>query len=238
MTIAAVVTAAGYGTRLGATEPKALVHVADHSLLAWALTHVAPLVDTVVVTAPPTHVAQVRSECESALAAFPDVRVSVIAGGQSRQESVAAAIAALAASDQPAPEIVMVHDAARAFMPTAAMRAAIAAVADGADGAIPVVPVVDTIVSAPGPDGALGELVDRERLRAVQTPQVFTLESLRDAHARAGETAATDDASLVAAAGYRVVTVDGHSWGFKVTRAEDLDWATHIATQLTQKVTP
>lgn len=239
MTIAAVVTAAGYGTRLGATEPKALVHVADRTLLAWALSHVAPLVDTVVVTAPPTHLAQVRSECESALAAFPDLGVSVIAGGQSRQESVAAAITALAASEQPAPEIVMIHDAARAFMPTAAMAAAITAVQDGADGAIPVVPVVDTIVSAPGTDGTLGELVDRERLRAVQTPQVFTLASLRDAHARAGDlNAATDDASLVVAAGYRVVAVDGHSWGFKVTRAEDLDWATHIATQLTQKVTP
>ena len=238
MTTAAVVTAAGYGTRLGAAEPKALVQIGERTLLEWALTHLAPLVDHVVVTAPPTHVPQIEAVCDVVADLFPDLHTTVVAGGDTRQASVAVAVSALFDSDRPTPSRVMVHDAARAFMPTAAMRAVVEAVSGDVDGAVPVVPVVDTIVAAPDADGHLGEPVDRATLRAVQTPQVFTAAALRDAHTQAsGDATATDDAMVVMRAGYRVVVVDGHAWGFKVTSADDVAWAEHIARQLSE-VTP
>lgn len=228
MIIAAVVTAAGYGTRLGSSEPKALVSVGGRSLLAWALERVAPLVTSIVVTAPPTHVRDVTRACEAALADFPSIAFRVVPGALNRQGSVAAALTELFESDLPVPNLVMVHDAARAFMPTSAMRRAIDAVLSGADGAVPVVSVVDTMVTAPLEDGSLGAEVDRDSLRAVQTPQVFNAAALRDSHHHATahpDHAATDDATLVRRSGYRVVAVDGHPHGLKVTREADLEWA-------------
>ena len=85
-------------------------------------------------------------------------------------------------------DIVLVHDAARAFMPTAAMREAVAAVEAGADAAVPVVPLVDTLVTAPDDDDEYGYPVDRGNFRAVQTPQVFRASALVAAHeAAAGQ---------------------------------------------------
>jgi 2-C-methyl-D-erythritol 4-phosphate cytidylyltransferase len=129
---------------------------------------------------------------------------------------------------------VAIHDAARAFQPIATFRFALAAVEAGADGAVPVVPLVDTLVAAPEADGTLGAGVDRDSLRAVQTPQAFRWEAARDAHARAAADGfeATDDASLARHYGYRVVATEGHPWGFKVTTAGDLALAEHVARQL------
>jgi 2-C-methyl-D-erythritol 4-phosphate cytidylyltransferase len=221
VTIAAVVTAAGLGTRLGSNLPKGLVAVAGRPLVAHALDRVLPLVSVVVVTAP-----------AGRLAEFVHVtggRADVVAGGDSRQESVRAGLAALAERGIGPDDIVLVHDAARAFMPTAAMREALAAVEAGADAAIPVVPVVDTIVTAPAPDGTYGQAVDREQLRAVQTPQVFRAGVLGAAHEAARGRAATDDATIVRELGHRVVATDGHPWGLKITHAGDLAFANFIA---------
>lgn len=230
MSIAAVVTAAGYGTRLGSDLPKALVLVAGRSLLAWALDRTLEVADTVVVTAPPTHVAAIWAVIDREVGGA--TRVAVVPGGATRQESVAAGLAALVNAGITPDDIVLVHDAARAFMPVGAMRAAIAAIESGADGAVPVIPVVDTIVGAPGPGGELGELVDRDSLRAVQTPQVFRAAPLLDAHDGARTplgAPATDDATLVRNAGYRVVATVGDPAGFKVTLAGDLALAEHLA---------
>lgn len=229
MTIAAVVTAAGLGTRLGSGLPKALVPVGGRPLVAWAVEAVIQVAVDIVVAAPPAARQDMERALQSAMAASPDARLSVVAGGDTRQRSVAAALAAVPTEAS----IILVHDAARAFQTPEAMRAAIGAVEAGADGAVPVVPLVDTLVAAPGPDGALGAGVDRDALRAAQTPQAFAASPLRDAHARAeaeGITDATDDASLLRRYGYRVVATEGHPWGFKVTTAADLAHAEHVAT--------
>jgi 2-C-methyl-D-erythritol 4-phosphate cytidylyltransferase len=231
VTIAAVVTAAGSGARLGAGVPKALMIVQGRALVSWAVSRIADACDEIVVTAPAAHIA----DFEAALAPVADAtgkRIDVIAGGAERQQSVAAALGTLFAPGRDAPEIVLVHDAARAFQDPAVGLAAIEAVRAGADGAIPVVSVVDTLVHAPSADGTLGDSADRESLRAVQTPQVFKGSVLHAAHLAHADAAATDDAQLVRASGGRVVAVDGHEWGFKVTRPSDIPLAEYIASEL------
>ncbi|WP_062516172.1 IspD/TarI family cytidylyltransferase [Demequina gelatinilytica] len=218
MTVAAVVTAAGYGTRLGSDLPKALVVVAGEPLVAHAVRRISRVATRVVVTAPPTHL-------DDFARALDGLDVRIVPGAGTRQESVNLGLAALGLASR---DVVLVHDAARAFQTTEAMRAVIAAIEAGADGAIPVVPVIDTLVTAPAPDGALGEPVDRDAFRIVQTPQGFRASVLLDAHARGGD-GATDDATLARALGYRVVATPGHVWGVKVTHAGDLALAEHIA---------
>jgi 2-C-methyl-D-erythritol 4-phosphate cytidylyltransferase len=237
VTVAAVVTAAGLGTRLGTDLPKALVRVEGRTLVAWAVERIAEVCADVVVTAPPAQLdAFAWAIAEAAIPS--EVVVVVIPGGETRQESVAAGVAELM-SHAPQPTIILVHDAARAFMPAEPMRLAISAIEAGADGAVPIVPLVDTVVAVPGEDGSLGLAVDRSSLRAAQTPQAFRASALSDAHLRgAAEPGATehgeevtDDAGLVRRYGFRVVATEGHPWGFKVTVPGDLALAEYIAKQ-------
>lgn len=147
-------------------------------------------------------------------------RVTVVAGGASRQASVAAALAAL-----PAADVVLVHDAARCFAPPAMIERVVDAVRAGHRAVIPVAPVVDTLVAS-GDEGPAGAYADRSLLRAVQTPQGFARECLERAHAAAPAadeaSAATDDASLAVAIGETVWTVPGDDAAMKITTPRDL----------------
>lgn len=125
-------------------------------------------------------------------------------------------------------ELVLVHDAARAFVPSVVVERVVAALRNGADAAIPVVPVTDTIREQERP-GTLGSTVDRNRLVAVQTPQGFLKDVLVDAHRRAQPGDACDDASLVEAIGVEVVAVAGSELAFKITRPLDLVLARSVA---------
>ena len=139
----------------------------------------------------------------------------MVAGGENRQASVAAALAAV-------PErydIVLVHDAARALAPTGLVEAVAAAVRAGAEAVIPVLPVVDTVKEVAA-ETVVGT-VDRSVLRAVQTPQGFRRGVLAAAHAGAVDQH-TDDAGLVEKLGLPVHTVPGDPAAFKVTRPVDL----------------
>lgn len=208
-TVAAILVSAGSGTRLGAEVPKAFVEVAGRSLLAHAAARVGahPLVSSVVVVAPSTH-----------LAAAADVTgLPVVAGGATRQESVSAG---LAASD-PEADYVLVHDAARPFAPDALITAVVAALRAGADAAVPVVPIRDTVRRVDA-SGAFVETMDRSRLVAIQTPQGFARAVLVRAHAAGVGTDASDDATLVEAIGGTVVAVAGDDAAFKITTPGDL----------------
>lgn len=140
-----------------------------------------------------------------------------IAGGATRSESVRAGLAAVPADAT----IICVHDAARPLASAAIYRRAIDAVSEGADAAIPAVAVADTIKVVA--DGVVVATPDRASLVAVQTPQAFRAEVLREAHARGGD--ATDDAALVEARGGVVVVVDGETTNRKITVPDDLVWA-------------
>jgi 2-C-methyl-D-erythritol 4-phosphate cytidylyltransferase len=110
--------------------------------------------------------------------------------------------------------VVLVHDGARPLASVELYRRVIDAVAGGADVVVPVVAVVDTIRSVDG------GVVDRDQLRAVQTPQGFRAAVVRAAHAEAAE--ATDDAALAEALGATVTLVEGETTNLKITRPVDL----------------
>jgi 2-C-methyl-D-erythritol 4-phosphate cytidylyltransferase len=210
--VAVLVPAAGSGVRLGPGVPKALRLLAGEPLLAHAVRRVAaaPSVRSIVVAAPADAVEAVRRLLA------PVASVTVVPGGTERQDSVAAALAAVPKDV----EIVLVHDAARALAPAELVEAVAAAVRDGRLAVIPVLPVVDTIKKT-GPDGLVLGTVDRSALRRVQTPQGFHRSVLAAAHAAAADPL-TDDAGLVEKAGVPVCCVPGSELALKITRPLDL----------------
>ncbi|MFY1674779.1 2-C-methyl-D-erythritol 4-phosphate cytidylyltransferase [Plantactinospora sp. WMMB334] len=218
--VAVLVPAAGAGVRLGPGGPKALRRIGGEPLLVHAVRRIAaaPSVHTVVVAAPPGDEEAVRALLR------PVAALTVVAGGTTRQESVAAALAAVPAG----PEIVLVHDAARALTPTALVESVAGAVRGGEDAVVPVLPVVDTIKEVSAAGAVLGT-VDRAALRAVQTPQGFRRAVLAAAHAAAVDPL-TDDAGLVEKQGVRVTCVPGSEYAMKITRPFDLVLAEHLLT--------
>ena len=209
MTVAAIVAAAGRGERLGAHVPKALVEVGGRPLVVHAvMAMLAAGCDVVVVTAP-------QDELERFTAVLPDV--TVVAGGATRQASVAAALQVLPSEV----DVVLVHDAARGLAPSAVARAVIAAVRQGADAVIPVLPLADTVKEVDSA-GWVRSTLDRAALRAVQTPQGFRRLLLERAHESAAGGDSLDDASLVEALGLTVRTVPGDPAALKVTTPVDL----------------
>ncbi len=220
-TIAVIVVAAGSGQRLGAGAPKAFVGLDGRTILRRALEQVfaGPLAQVVVV-APADRVGDARTDAELAAGERHDL-VSVVAGGQTRQASVAAGLAAV----WPDVEYVLVHDAARALTPPAVFGRVVAALEAGAVAALPVLPVIDTIKRVA--DGVVVAAVDRSVLAAAQTPQGFRRSVLDAAYASA-DADHTDDAALVQASGGVIVTVPGDDHAFKITTPADLERARRL----------
>jgi len=214
--VAAIVPAAGRGERLGPGAPKALRELGGVPMLVHAVHALAQarLVEIVVVAAPPDG----RAGVAALLAAYDvpaDVRV--VAGGATRQESVATALAAL----PPDVGLVLVHDAARPLAPSELADAVVAALRAGAQAVVPGLAVADTVKRVDAA-GTVTETVPRDELRAIQTPQGFRRDVLAAAHEAAGADVATDDAGLVERLGRPVTVIPGHPEAFKVTRPLDL----------------
>ncbi len=212
---AAIVLAAGAGRRLGADDPKAFVTIGDRPVLAVAAAAAAasPAVAMLVVTAPAG-----LEDRAAGCVEFLGKPVTIVSGGETRQASVRAALAALPDDV----DVVAVHDAARPFAPPDLFTAVIEAVRDGAAGAIPVIPVADTVKRVH--DGVVITTLDREELALAQTPQAFRVDLLREAHAHAEASGlgVTDDASLLELAGGTVRAVPGDAQNFKITTLLDL----------------
>ena len=221
--VAIIVVAAGSGTRLGAAEPKALVDLGGQTILEHALSRVFEMTDAaqVIVVAPAARLDQVRSLALGVAGAAAD-HVTVVAGGDTRQQSVAAGLAVL----EPDVEVVLVHDSARAFTPASQFEAVIAGVRATGGGIVPGLAVADTIKQLDW-TGAVERTVDRSQLVAVQTPQGFPRAGLLSAYAAASEDF-TDDAAVFAAAGLPVTVVDGDPLAFKITTPWDLRRAESI----------
>lgn len=176
----------------------------------------ARAVSLVVVVAPPDGVAEVGALLDSH--GLPETRdIRVVAGGESRQESVRLGLAAL--PDEV--DVVLVHDAARPLVPVDLVDAVAAAVRDGAPAVVPGLPLADTVKQIDPATDAVTGTPDRALLRAVQTPQGFDRATLVRAHATI-TSEVTDDAGMVERLGVQVVVVPGHEEAFKVTRPLDL----------------
>jgi 2-C-methyl-D-erythritol 4-phosphate cytidylyltransferase len=207
-----VIVGAGSSTRMGGIDkvfaPLAGLPLLAHSLLAATR---CQEVQCIVLVVAGDRLAEVRTRLP---AAALGKLVAVVAGGARRQDSVVAGLAAL-----PETGYVAIHDAARPLVTPALFSAGFAAARE-TGAAIAAVPVVDTLKRA-ALDGTIVETVPRERLWAVQTPQVFRSDLLIAAHrAAAGEV--TDDAMLVEALGHPVRVFAGSSANLKVTTPDDL----------------
>lgn len=211
---AIIVVAAGSGTRLGRGVPKAFAALAGSTILEHALRGLAGLDASIVVVVPAGFEADASAAAERA-----GVAASVVVGGATRADSVAAGLERVGEE-----RFVLVHDAARALAPRSLVERVVEALRGGARAVVPVLPVVDTIRES-GAAG-LGRIVDRSTLRAMQTPQGFDAQLLRAASADAIARAdSTDDAQLVQALGEPVVSVPGDELAFKITTAADADRA-------------
>ncbi|HWM33607.1 MAG TPA: 2-C-methyl-D-erythritol 4-phosphate cytidylyltransferase [Pseudolysinimonas sp.] len=221
-TVAVIVVAAGSGTRLGESEPKAFVGLRGKPILEHALLGVFDAIEPaqVVVVAPRAKLTTASGIARRVAGVASDL-VSVVEGGDTRQASVAAGLAALGEEV----EIVLVHDAARALTPGTLFDRVIAAIGEGAGGVIPALPVSDTIKRIEG--GAVAETVERRDLVHVQTPQGFPRRALAEAYARAS-TEFTDDAALFQDAGGTVTVVEGEARAFKITTPWDLRRAENV----------
>ena len=202
---AALIVAAGQGVRAGSVIPKQFASLAGKPMLAHSYAALAshPAIDEVLVVIGDGQQAALRG-------AVGDVRH--VLGGASRRESVANGLAAIVA------DRVLIHDAARPFLPRAVIDALLAAL-DSHEGALPALPVADTL--ARGGD-ALGETVPRDGLVRVQTPQAFRTATIRAAHAAwPADREATDDAQMVRALGHAVALVPGDIQLEKITHPAD-----------------
>ncbi|WP_294196801.1 bifunctional 2-C-methyl-D-erythritol 4-phosphate cytidylyltransferase/2-C-methyl-D-erythritol 2,4-cyclodiphosphate synthase [uncultured Sphingomonas sp.] len=213
MTTVALIVAAGTGSRSGSPLPKQFSPVAGRAMLAWSHDALAahPAIDRVLVAIAPGQEPLLRAALSHA---------EWVTGGAERRDSVAAGLAALGDATR-----VLIHDAARPFVPTAVVDRLLSAL-DDHDGAIPVLPVADTLVAT---DGAT---VPRDRLRRVQTPQAFRRDTLLAAHAAWDGTIATDDAQMVRALGKAVAMVEGDAMLDKITYPADFAAAeARVATE-------
>jgi 2-C-methyl-D-erythritol 4-phosphate cytidylyltransferase/2-C-methyl-D-erythritol 2,4-cyclodiphosphate synthase len=225
-TTAIIVVAAGSGTRLAGGAPKAFVGIDSRSILRHALDGVfAASPAQVIVVAPAGFEGDAESELLAAAGDRRDLG-RVVTGGETRQDSVSAGLAALWGDVT----TVLVHDAARALTPPEVIDAIAAAVTD-TDGVIPTLPVVDTLKRVA--DSRVLTAVDRSELAAAQTPQGFPRALLDEAYAAARVSGVeyTDDAALFAAAGHAVSHIAGSERGFKITTPADLERARLLLTQ-------
>lgn len=223
--LAVIVVAAGSGTRLKGGAPKAFVGLDERSILHHALGGVfAAASAQVIVVVPRGFEGEALTDARDAAGERADL-VTIVTGGETRQASVAAGLAALWADV----EIVLVHDAARALTPPAVFDRVVGAIDAGAAAVIPAMPVVDTIKRIDA-EGRVIAAVDRSELAAAQTPQGFRRDVL-EAALRDAEADHTDDAAAVASAGHPVVTVEGDAVAFKITTASDLDRARALVSE-------
>ena len=221
-----LIPAAGMGVRLGADGPKALVDICGRPMLAVTISRFSGmgLLDPAVIVAPAAFFPAFERELRRHLAPGSWILVE---GGAERQESVARGLAALREDA----EIVVIHDAARPFVPRQAVEASIAEAA-ACGGATVAIPASDTILVADERQ-FLDSTPDRSMLWACQTPQTFRVEVIRRAHQAAmhGGYLCTDDATLVRRVGLPVKIVEGSPANFKVTTAFDLAAARRMVSE-------
>ena len=204
---AVLMVAAGRGERAGGVVPKQFALLGGLPVIARAVDAFGNLPVFVVVA--DGH-QDVLTE-----ALGPRSVAGIVTGGATRQHSVRNGLTAIDAAGGATK--VLVHDAARPLLPRSVLDALIGAL-DTHEGAVPVLPVADSLARGPV---VMGETVDRSNLWQVQTPQAFRMGALMTSLSRWTGAAATDEAQVVRAAGFTVVTVPGDPLLDKITHPAD-----------------
>lgn len=237
--IAAIVPAAGLGTRMGADLPKQFLELDGVPLIVFTLRRLAAcsaITDFFISTRADDIVALEDMVAKAALGR----PARVVHGGDTRQQSVANALVQV----DPSTEIVVVHDAVRPFVTTTQIERVIAeARARGA--AILGIPAIDTVkevkrATLPEDMALITTTIPRERIVLAQTPQAFTYALLRDAFRKAQQdgVTASDEAVLVERFGHDVFVVLGSERNIKITRPADMDLARFYLEQERRAVKP
>jgi len=224
--IAAILPAAGLGTRMGAGTPKQFLELGGEPLVIFTLRRLAAcaaITDFILATRG-EELTSLEDRVSKARLGRP---ARVVHGGDTRQQSVANALAQVA----PETEIVLVHDAVRPFVTPAQIERLIAE-ARTRGAAILGIPAIDTVkevkrASLPEDVALITSTIPRERIVLAQTPQAFQYAILREAFARAkqDDVTASDEASLVERLGREVFVVFGSERNLKITRPSDMDLA-------------
>ena len=224
--IAAIVPAAGLGTRMGADQPKQFLELDGMPLIIFTLRRLAwcPLITDFLISTRADDVMSLQDKVAKAALGRP---ARVVHGGDTRQQSVANALAQV----DPSTEIVLVHDAVRPFVTREQIERLIAEVrARGA--AILGIPAIDSVkevkrASLPEDVALISAAVPRERIVLAQTPQAFSYALLRDAFRKAqrDDVTASDESALVERLGHDVFVVQGSERNIKITRPSDMDLA-------------
>lgn len=217
---AAIVPAAGTGSRMGLAVPKQFHELAGLPILIHTLRRLELVEELggIVVVAPAAH----RAEVEELISRYRLTRIiGVVAGGRLRQDSVKAGLDSLPASTV----IVLVHDGARPLVPVALIRACLREAAK-TGAAMAAIPVKDTL-KAVAEDGLISNTVDRQHLWQAQTPQAMRTDLLKKAFAAAAQDGfvGTDEAALLEHINAPVTVVPGSERNIKITRPEDLELA-------------
>jgi 2-C-methyl-D-erythritol 4-phosphate cytidylyltransferase / 2-C-methyl-D-erythritol 2,4-cyclodiphosphate synthase len=215
MSTAALILAAGSGSRAGGDVPKQYQPLGGKAVLRHTLATFSahPMVAEVRAVISPADESLYQEAARGLRLGSP------VAGGETRQESGRRGLEALS---EVKPRLVLIHDAARPFTSPALISSVIQAL-DKHEGAVPAMPMAETLKRASR--GVVVETIDRAGIWAAQTPQGFRYELIRDAHERAamsGLANFTDDAAIGEWAGMEIAVVPGEGQNFKLTTAEDM----------------
>lgn len=211
-----IILASGNGSRFGASLPKQYCNLGGRPLLMRTIDRFAEVIpaENILIVIDRAMEGLWKSLCEKERFASPRVTF----GGSTRTESLAKALSALAHC--PDDTVVMIHDGARPLVSEALIRR-MASIPEGYAGAVPAVPVTDTLrhIEADG-DSAT---VARSEYVAVQTPQSFTIGTLRKSFADYSKHSVTDDATMVQnVTGGKIALIDGEHGNIKVTNPIDM----------------
>lgn len=212
MTVAAIVVAAGKGIRAGGHIPKQFAILCGKPMVLHSVGALSshPAVTDIAVVTGAGQEDQAREKLGDSVGL-----VRLVSGGAERRDSVRAGLEALAGTGATR---VLIHDAARPFLPATVIDALLAAL-DHAPGAVPALPVADTLARG---DATLGDNVLRTGLNRIQTPQAFHFDAILAAHrAWPADEEATDDAQMLRRMGQDVMLVPGDPMLEKITHPAD-----------------